>query len=135
MTREEFQTKWSARRAEWEKLGAAVSGAKVCEEIVADFDAVMNSRDEAVLNTNEAAAMSGYRREHLLRLYRQGTLLGHRKGRNVFFRSGDLPKKPGSHRTRTSGVAEVVDDETGASARRLATRLGIKSAERSRVAD
>ena len=126
MTREEFQTKWRARRAEWEKLDAVVSGTKVCEEIVADFEAVMNSRDEAVLNTNEAAAMSGYRREHLLRLYRQGTLPGHRKGRNVFFRAGDLPKKPGSTRTLTSSVATAVEPEARANARKLAERLGLR---------
>src|SRR5437016_3367876 len=56
MTREEFHAKWAARRAEWEKLGALVSGAKMCEEFIADFENVLTSHDEAVLNTNQAAA-------------------------------------------------------------------------------
>src|SRR6266849_1724644 len=32
MTREEFRAKWSARRAEWEKLGVLLSAAKLCDE-------------------------------------------------------------------------------------------------------
>src|SRR5438105_5948910 len=67
MTREEFHAKWTARRAEWEKLGALVSGAKMCEEFIADFENVLTSHDEAVLNTNQAAAMTGYSRAQLLR--------------------------------------------------------------------
>ena len=69
MTREEFRAKWSIRRAECEKLGVLVSGAKVCEEFMADFENVLTSHDEAVLNTNQAAAMTGYSRAQLLHLY------------------------------------------------------------------
>src|SRR5712692_11469443 len=94
MTREEFRAKWTSRRAEWEKLGILVSGAKMCEEFIADFENVLTSHDEAVLNTNEAAAMTGYSRERLLGLRRQGKLRGYKKGKNVFFRAGDLPRKP-----------------------------------------
>jgi len=59
MTREEFRAKWTARRAEWEKLGVLLGGAKICEEFVADFEDVLTSHDEAVLNTNQAAADDG----------------------------------------------------------------------------
>ena len=89
MTREEFHAKWAARRAEWEKLGALVSGAKMCEEFIADFENVLTSHDEAVLNTNQAAAMTGYSRAQLLRQYKEGRLRGHKKGKHVFFRAGD----------------------------------------------
>src|SRR2546426_11360715 len=98
MTREEFRAKWSARRAEWEKLGVLLSAAKLCEEFTADFENVLTSQDEAVVNTNEAAVMTGYSRERLLGLYRQGKLRGHRRGKSVFFRAGDLPRKPGGAR-------------------------------------
>src|SRR2546430_14522068 len=98
MTREEFRAKWNARRSEWEKLGVLVNAAKLCEEFTADFENVLTSQDEAVLNTNEASAITGYSREQLLGLYRQGKLRGHKKGKNMFFRAGDLPRKPNGGR-------------------------------------
>jgi hypothetical protein len=69
MTREEFRAKWSPRRSEWEKLGVVVSGAKMYEEFIADFEGVLTAHDEAVLNTNQASAMTGYSRAQLLRQY------------------------------------------------------------------
>jgi len=124
MTREEFRAKWSARRIEWEKLGVLLSAAKVCEEFIADFENVLTSQDEAVVNTNEAAVMTGYSRERLLGLYRQGKLRGHRKGKNVFFRSGDLPRKP----NRGMAVNPKLEptDEARATTRTLAERLGLR---------
>src|SRR6059036_1623942 len=120
MTREEFHAKWSARRTEWEELGVLVSGAKMCEEFIADFENVLTSHDEAVLNTNQAAAMTGYSRAQLLHLYKQGRLRGHKNGKHVFFRAGDLPRKPNGGRPGVAASAAVVDEETRASARQLA---------------
>src|SRR5213593_1926698 len=131
MTREEFHAKWAARRAEWEKLGALVSGAKMCEEFIADFENVLTSHDEAVLNTNQAAAMTGYSRAQLLRQYKEGRLRGHKKGKHVFFRAGDLPRKPNAGRSIMPRAAPPVDQETQANARRLAARLGMQ--ERGRI--
>ena len=128
MTREEFRAKWSARRNEWEKLGILLNAAKLCEEIVADFDDVLTSQDEAVLNTNEAAVITGYSRAQLLHLYKQGRLRGHKNGKHVFFRAGDLPRKPSDGRVVVAPKATVVDEEARAGARRLAARLRIGSA-------
>src|SRR5207247_5350130 len=128
MTREEFHAKWATRRAEWEKLGALVSGAKMCEEFIADFENVLTSHDEAVLNTNQAAAMTGYSRAQLLHLYKQGRLRGHKNGKHVFFRAGDLPRKPRGGRPVATREPGAVDEQTRAGARRLAERLRIKSA-------
>jgi len=125
MTREEFRAKWSARRAEWEKLGVLVSGAKICEEFIADFEDVLTSHDEAVLNTNQAAAMTGYSRAQLLHLYKQGKLRGHKNGKHVFFRAGDLPRKPRGERVVAAKQTAFVDDVTRAGAKRLAERLGV----------
>src|SRR5437667_11612284 len=126
MTSEEFHAKWAARRAEWEKLGALVSGAKMCEEFIADFENVLTSHDEAVLNTNQAAAMTGYSRAQLLRQYKEGRLRGHKKGKHVFFQAGDLLKKPWVGRALVApNATAVANDETRAGARRLAQRLGI----------
>src|SRR5207247_1115459 len=128
MTREEFHAKWAARCDESEKLGAFVSGAKMCEEFIADFEDVLTSHDEAVLNTNQAAAMTGYSRAQLLHLYKQGRLRGHKNGKHVFFRAGDLPRKPRGGRAviASGGSAAMADEETRASARRLAERLGVR---------
>src|SRR6266516_4699618 len=123
MTREEFRAKWSARRAEWEKLGVLVSGAKICEEFIADFEDVLTSHDEAVLNTNQVAAMTGYSRAQLLHLYKQGRLRGHKNGKHVFFRAGDLPRKPNGGRALSPVAPNKVDDTTRANARQLAARL------------
>jgi len=130
MTREELRAKWSARRAEWEKFGALLSAAKVCEEFIADFENVLTSQDEAVVNTNEAAVMTGYSRERLLGLYRQGKLRGHKKGKHVFFRAGDLPRKPNGGRPIIAPSSAAANEETRAGARRLARRLGIDQAAR-----
>jgi predicted DNA-binding transcriptional regulator AlpA len=134
MTREEFRAKWSARRAEWEKLGVLVSGAKMCEEFITDFENVLTSHDEAVLNTNQAAAMTGYSRAQLLHLYKQGKLRGHKNGKHVFFRAGDLPRKPrGGRPVIGQQVAPAASEETRANAGRLAARLGIKPGARRQV--
>ena len=131
MTREEFRAKWSARHTEWEKLSVMVNGAKMCEEFITDFEDVLTSHDEAVLNTNQAAAMTGYSRAQLLHLYKQGRLRGHKNGKNVFFRAGDLPRKPRGGRLMVAPSSAVVDEETRAGARRLADRLGIRTSKAS----
>jgi hypothetical protein len=130
MTREEFRAKWSARRAEWEKLGVMVSAGKLCDEFMMDFENVLTSQDEAVVNTNEAAVMTGYSRDRLLGLYRQGKLRGHRKGKSVFFRAGDLPRKPHGARPIVASPSAHADDDTRATARRLASKLKIGGALR-----
>jgi hypothetical protein len=81
MTREEFRAKWSTRRAEWEKLGVILSAAKLCEELIADFENVLTSQDEAVVNTNEAAVMTGFTRERLLDSTDRGSFWDRRRGR------------------------------------------------------
>lgn len=125
MTREELRAKWSARRAEWETLGVTVNAAKICEEFIADFENVLTSHDEAVLNTNEAAAMTGYSRERLLGLYRQGKLRGHKKGKNVFFRAGDLLRKLRGGQLAAMPNSVSVDHDTRAAAQSLAQKLHI----------
>ena len=94
MTREDFVTRWRTRQSEWARIGALVDGARVCEDVLQDFDAVTRAEDDAELSLSEAAAESGYSSDHLRRLHRLGKLPAYRKGRNLFFRSGDLPRKP-----------------------------------------
>src|SRR5437016_2013799 len=94
MTREDFVTRWRTRQSEWARMGALVNGASVCEDVLQDFEAVTRAEDDAELSLSEAAAESGYSSDHLRRLHRKGQLPAYRKGRNLFFRASDLPRKP-----------------------------------------
>src|SRR5437879_4965496 len=93
MTREEFVVRWRTRLNEWASIGA-LDGARVCEDVLQDFEAVTRAEDDAELSLSEAATESGYSSDHLRRLHRKGQLPAYRKGRSLFFRSGDLPRKP-----------------------------------------
>jgi len=117
MTREDFSTRWRWRRDELARLGAFVDGAKFCDEVLAEFEALITSEDEALLSLRQAAARSGYHPDHLRRLHRLGRLPARQDGRRLFFRAGDLPKKP----TTVDGPAVQAYDPR-ADARWVATR-------------
>jgi hypothetical protein len=117
VTRESFVTRWRGRRDELARLGAHVDGAKLCDELLADVEAMLTSEDEALLGLHEAAARSGYSRDHLRRLHRLGRLPARRDGRRLFFRAGDLPKK-----TNVVDVRPLHAYDPIADARRVATR-------------
>ncbi len=63
VTRESFVTRWRGRRDELARLGAHVDGAKLCDELLADVEAMLTSEDESLLGLHEAAARSGYSRD------------------------------------------------------------------------
>ncbi len=117
MNREDFVQRWRARRDELARLGAHVDGAKLCDEVLADFEAVTTAEDEALLGVQEAAAHSGYSSDHLRRLHRLGKLPARRDGRRLFFRTGDLPRKPTVVDARPVQAYDPIAD-----ARRVATR-------------
>src|SRR6266545_4441287 len=54
MNREDFVRRWRGRRDELARLGAQVEGAKLCDEVLADFDAVTKAEDEALLGLQDA---------------------------------------------------------------------------------
>ncbi len=122
MTREEFRAQWNARLKEWSRLGVQVDGERICQEVLADFEAVIQAEEDRLLCLSDAAEASGYCVEHLRRLHRQGALPGERRGRRLFFRSADLPRKPKSQRPGSLGHYDPVED-----ARQLMTKLGISS--------
>ncbi len=117
VTREDFVARWRARRDELARLGAQVEGAKLCDEVLADFEAVMTFEDEALLSLLEAAAYSGYSADHLRRMHRLGKLPARRDGRRLFFRRGDLRRKPNIVDFQPIRAYDPVAD-----ARRVATR-------------
>ena len=118
MTREEFRARWNARLTECVRLGILVDGERFCREVLADFDAVIMSEDDRVLGLADAAEASGYCSDHLRRLHRQGVLPGERRGRRIFFRSADLPRKPKSELIQSLGRYDPVAD-----ARQVLARL------------
>ncbi len=120
VTREDFVALWRGRRDELARLGAQVDGAKLCDEVLADFEAVTTAEDESLLGLQEAAARSGYSTDHLRRLHRLGKLSARRDGRRLFFRAGDLPKKPS-----VVDVRPLRAYDPRADARRVATRTSL----------
>jgi hypothetical protein len=93
VTREELLVRWRFRQQEWSRLGARVDGGLVCAEVLADLDLLWTTEDEAELDLQEAAVTSGYCTDHLRRLAREGRLPCIRKGRRMYFRIADLPRK------------------------------------------
>jgi hypothetical protein len=117
VTRHDFVTRWRARRDELARLGAQVDGAKLCDEVLSDVDALLTGEDEALVGLQDAATRSGYSSDHLRRLHRLGKLPARRDGRRLFFRAGDLPKKPTVVDARPVRAYDPIAD-----ARRVATR-------------
>src|SRR6266851_468705 len=120
MTEAELIAKWEARAAEYDQVGAQVSGATLCRTFLEDLASVRAANEDRVLCLAEAAALSGYSTAHLARLVKQGKLhtlrLPESRGR-LSFRRGDLPRKPGAPHPSRAGVHE------------LASRLGIRGKE------
>ena len=121
MREAELIAKWEARAAEYDQVGAQVSGATLCRTFLEDLASVRAANEDRVLSLAEAAALSGYSTAHLARLVKQGKLqtlrLPESRGR-LSFRRGDLPRKPVAPHPSRAGVHE------------LASRLGIRGKER-----
>ena len=120
MTRQEFVTRWRARRDELARFGAQVDGAKLCDEVLAEVEALLSSEDEALLGLQDAAVRSGYSSDHLRRLHRLGKLPARRDGRRLYFRAGDLPRKP-----TVVDVRPLRAYDPRADAQRVATRTSL----------
>ena len=117
MTREQFIARYRARQEEYRRVGALVNGVQLLDDVIADFGLLCQEEDDAELTLEEAAFESGYSSDHLRRLVRLGRLHAYRRGRRLFFRRADLPKKPGNvDGLRPDGYDPVAD------ARRVATR-------------
>src|SRR5260370_42128759 len=93
MTREHFTTRWRERRDELARLVAQVDGAKLCDEVLADFEAVITTEDNELITLEGAAERSGYHKDHLRRLVRGGKLPAAPRGPRLLFRVADLPTK------------------------------------------
>jgi len=88
-----LRARWLTRRDELRRLHALVDGAVLCDELLAELDAVVADTASELLSLKRAALESGYSVDYLGRLIREGRL--HNAGRSNaprIFRA-DLPTK------------------------------------------
>ena len=108
MTRDQLLVRWRNRRAEWKRLGAHVDGAAVADEILADLALLEQFERDEVLSLAAASAESGYSRDHLARLIRQGTIPNAGRPNAPRVRRRDLPRKAISLQSREeSGISRA----------------------------
>jgi hypothetical protein len=89
----------------------AVGQADVVEQCVAAYQEALRMQQAQLVNLAEAAAYSGYSKDHLRRLARTGALRLTRRGRRQFYELGDLPTKPsgfdGPHLAQYDAAADA----------------------------
>lgn len=115
MTRDEVIARWQRRRDEWKRLGVHVDGAAVADDVLADLAALAASALDEVLSLSAAARESGYSRDHLARLIRQGTIPNAGRPnapailrRNLPRKAAALPREPESDISRAQVARSVI---------------------------
>lgn len=93
MNRREFFAKWSADAETLRRHGALVKGAELCDELLADVSAMLDSEGKELLTVAEAARRSGYSADHLGRLVRLGSIPNAGRMNAPRIRTSDLPRK------------------------------------------
>ena len=123
LTRAGLVARWRAVRNTLAEVGGLVDGAKLVDRLLVDLEAVCAAEDGETLTLAQAAAESGYSRDHLARLIRTGAILNVGRRRAPRVRRVDLPRKPAARRR---GVASrsVRAYDPGADARSLLARRG-----------
>jgi len=94
MTRDEVIARWQRQREEWKRLRAMVDGAAVADEVLADLAAIEASELDEVLSLSAAARESGYTRDHLARLVREGKCPNAGRPNAPKILRRHLPRKP-----------------------------------------
>jgi hypothetical protein len=89
----EMLNRWAHRRDELKRLHASVDGALLCEEFIVELQELIESRRSATLTLSEASELTGYSRDHLSRLMRQGLLTNVGKKNKPRLVAGELPKR------------------------------------------
>ncbi len=113
----EFIAKWEARANELERMGALVDGATLCRDLLKDLEALRGANEDDLLSLADAAATSGYTRDHLSRLIRDGKIPNAGRRGAPRIRRGDLPRRPRAVAPSQNGAYDPVTD-----ARKLVSR-------------
>lgn len=111
----ELIDRWRAWREQFGDVDARVSATRIIDHFIDDLQALEHARGETLLSLTEAATLSGYSREHLGRLVRDGPIPNAgRQGapkirrRDVPMKSGGLPSADDQQRLPDSRKGDVV---------------------------
>lgn len=88
-----LRERWLTRRDELRRFHALVDGAVLCDELLAELDALANDTANELLSLKRAALESGYSVDHLRRLIREGRLHNAGRPNAPRIRRADLPAK------------------------------------------
>ena len=84
-------SRWKSRRDELHRLRASVDGAAMCDDFLADLEAIL--REEPIVNLSAAAAECGYTAGHLSKLVRSGRLRNYGRPNSPRVRVSECPRK------------------------------------------
>jgi len=85
---------WRAEATEARERYAAEGAARSLERCALALESALDAQAGELLPLERAADLSGYNADSLRRMAREGKLPTERRGRRLYFRAGDLPRKP-----------------------------------------
>lgn len=99
----------AALRVQAQELRAwgAEGPARALERAADKMEAVLDARAGELLSLEQAAEESGYNAHSLRRMARKGRLKAERRGRRLFFRREDLPRKVSAPTAEVDGPRRV----------------------------
>jgi hypothetical protein len=109
MSIESVKQRWENRRAEYARLNAQVNAEVLTREFLQDLEAVQAASREITLTLSEASRRSGYHRDTLARLIRDGRIPNAGRKHAPRIRCADLPRRPKSSAV-TSGHYDAARD-------------------------
>lgn len=90
---ESLAASWRLRAQELRTWGA-FGNAETLERAATELTASLDSMAGELVTLEQAAELSGYNADSLRRMVREKKLHAVRRGRRLYFRAGDLPRKP-----------------------------------------
>ncbi len=92
---EALLSRWSEEKARYQSVTALVRADRLIEAFLIDLSTLARSDDVKMLTLTRAAELSGYSRQHLSRLMKEGKLRNYGRARAPRVRPNELPRKPG----------------------------------------
>ena len=92
----ELAAAWRSRAADLRRWASAEGGARALEQAADELETALATAGDELVGLEIASSASGYSADHLRRLARDGEVPSIRRGRRLFFRRADLPRKPAS---------------------------------------
>ena len=109
VSRDELLRQLRARCDDLARLGALVRPEAVYGELLAKLERFFAEEDQRMITLEEAAVVSGYSRDHLRRLHRLHRIPAERRGRRLYFRAANLPKKTSIDPAPSRGYDPLAD--------------------------